>query len=322
MWKHFSRREYVNGKFVYHKPFTKYCIMLLLAFNMSVLLLFGLGSISYYTVVFAFSPHFKEKMLSKYPDTIVKNKSTSSTYDIETSTTYHNRTSTAYDNGTSSAYDNGMFSKKYNFKMATRYSNGYRGISAVTFFVATLNILIVCCYKLFIWVKIKIIKRCAELDMSKSSIITKRRKKYLHDKILDIAVDTDAHISKLLSEENFGIFSHLNVNHPNLLIRILPRQEIHYNLKKFMFCETWEEMPGNMPPFIDIVAYMRDILNGVQYLHDCHIYHLNISPENILIVADVNNPSGIAKIANFHRATHTDKRTVENQKVGLDWIYR
>lgn len=287
MWKHhFSSREYVNNKLVYRKPLTMYCTVFLLAFNVIALLLFGIGGISYYALL-AFSPSFREKMISKYPNMIVKNKS---------------------GNGTC--------------KWAARHSEEYEEFSDFTCIMFAFNGLIIFCYKAFTWVKLKVIKWNSELDMSKSSIISLRRKIYLHDETRDIAADTDAHISKLLSEENVAIFSNLKISHPNVVIKKLSRQEIHYNLKRFMFYETWKAMPGNMPPFIYIVAYMQDILSGIQYLHDCHIYHLNISPENILIVADVDNPSGTAKIANFHHAMHTDNYLVVKQKVGLDWIYR
>lgn len=313
MWKHFTRKEYVNDKLIYRKPFSKYCIVLLLVINLTVLLLFAAYSMSYYAL-FALSPYFKEKISSKYANTIMKNSSIS--------TEYGNQSSITYENETSNAYDKATIRKNYNFKSAGRHADGYEGFSGFTCSMFFLNILIVCSYKLIGWVKRKLIKRYSELDMCKSSTIARRRKEYLNDKILHIAAETDAHIARILSEESVVIFSHLNISHPNVMKRTLLRREIQYNLKKFMFYESWEEMPGNMPPFIDIVAYMRDILNGVQYLHDSNIYHLNISPENILIVADVESPSGIAKIANFHHAIFDDKHIIENQKVGLDWIYR
>lgn len=321
MWKHFTRKEYVNDKLIYRKPFSKYCIVLLLAINLTVLLLFAAYSMSYYAL-FVLSPYYKEKIQSKYSNTVMKNSSISTEYRNGSFVSTANGSSITYDNETTIAYDKGMFSKNYNFKRAVRHADGYEGFSGFTCFMFFLNVLIVCSYKLISWVKKKLIKRYSELDMCKSATITRRRKEYLNDKILHITAETDAHIARILSEESVVIFSHLNISHPNVMKRTLLRREIHYNLKKFMFYETWEEMPGNMPPFIDIVAYMRDILNGTQYLHDSHIYHLNIAPENILIVADVENPLGIAKIANFHHAIFDDKHIIENQKVGLDWIYR
>lgn len=108
--------------------------------------------------------------------------------------------------------------------------------------------------------------------MIKAPIITQRRKKYLHDKTRDVAADTEAHISKLLSKENFAIFSDLNINHQNVLIKTLSRQEILYNLKTFMFYR--KEIPGNMPTFIDNIycVHARYFKWYTVSIHDCHIY--------------------------------------------------
>lgn len=41
--------------------------------------------------------------------------------------------------------------------------------------------------------------------------------------------------------------------------------------------------PGNFMPIPDVIRFMVDILRGLEYLHELHLYHSDIKPQNILI---------------------------------------
>lgn len=195
-------------------------------------------------------------------------------------------------------------------------------------------------YKILMWIQLKSVKSESKLNMERISFLSKRRTTYLNINTLyktfysdefneirtsrRIAEDAGLYISKLLFEEHPDVLSGLN--HPNIYINplegVFTRYHIYYDLKTLMFQKTWEKMPGNLPPLTDIVIYIKDILNGVQYLHDHQIKHLNICPENILVMECPYRESGIAKILGFDFAVKTDQRIVDHQKVGLEWTYR
>ena len=187
-------------------------------------------------------------------------------------------------------------------------------------FLLVTDCLIFAWYCLSCRAKLKAIKKLAELHEEKCSCYTKKRIEFLREKTKDISADIEDHISRLLSAEKKAVF--INIDHFNFLLNPLPREDIYYNLKKFMFSLTWEDIPLDLPPFIDIVTYFRDVMIAVNYLHDRRIYHLAISPENILIVKCPVNPYWTVKIANFQFATQTDSGIVDKEKVKVDWIYR
>lgn len=161
-------------------------------------------------------------------------------------------------------------------------------------------------------VKILRKKRTSYLNPSGNEIRTSRR----------LAKDAGVYVSNLLFEEHPDVLPVLN--HPNIMppAGVVTDYHIYYDLKKLMFQKRWQDLPRNLPPLIDIVIYIKDTLNGLQYLHDHKIYHLNLCPENISIVSCPNRHSGIAKICGFDFAIKTDVRIVDYQKVGLEWIYR
>ncbi|XP_033911554.3 myosin light chain kinase, smooth muscle isoform X2 [Acipenser ruthenus] len=54
------------------------------------------------------------------------------------------------------------------------------------------------------------------------------------------------------------------------------------------------------------VCYMRQILEGVQYMHHCNIVHLDLKPENIVCV---NSTGSLIKIIDFGLASKLDPKT-------------
>lgn len=293
-----TSKKPVNGKLVFYKPSLFYCIILCAFVQIIFLAVSAFQQISRSTY-YKISPKLMTKIITKYPDTVEKNESiTFSEYDV-----------------TTPSENDGL--QRVEEIHETKWI-----LSDEITEIIILDIFLVFYYKICkIW-KIKIIKHISGLDKEKSTIFSGRRMKHLHLKTRSISIDAELHISKLMSKESIAIFEDLNVSHQNLFINTKANPEILYNLKRFMFYLTWEDIPGHLPPFIDIVVYMKDILEGVQYLHDNHIYHLNISPENILIVECLGRVSGIAKISGFEFSTHSHKRTVEHQKVGLEFLYR
>lgn len=252
-----------------------------------------------YIAYYKTSPKFIVKIDEKYPDTIENNESI---------------ILNEYDGTTPSESDDFETVEE----MHETKSSFLNEISDLIM----LDIFLLFYYKICKIVKTEIIKRRSGLDKEKSTIFSERRKKYLELKSRSISIDAELHISKLMSEESVAIFEDLNVSHQNIFISTEANPEILYNLKNFMFYLTWEYIPGHLPPFIDGIIYMKDILNGMKYLHDNNIFHLNLCPENVLIVESFGRGSGMAKISGFEFSIHSEKRTVEHQKVGLEYLYR
>ena len=141
------------------------------------------------------------------------------------------------------------------------------------------------------------------------------RLNFLKKRLKDISNDVND-ISKQLFKLKIDRY------HRNMMLNPLLHRDVYYNLEKFMFSQLWDDMPGNLPPFIGIAVYLRDTMLAIKYLHGRPLYHLAICPRNIFIVRCPENPSGIVKIGNFPFTTYSDKGIVENQRVGLGWIYR
>ena len=59
---------------------------------------------------------------------------------------------------------------------------------------------------------------------------------------------------------------------------------------------------------MNTVVYIRDILDGIQYLHDRQKYHLNLCLENIYIKPNVVNNSERVKISGFEFSVKTNQR--------------
>lgn len=201
------------------------------------------------------------------------------------------------------------------------------------------DLLLFISYRTLKWIRLKSVQFKSKLNMERISILSKRRATYLNINTLyktfysdefneirtsrHIAEDAGLYVSKLLFEEHRDVLSGLN--HPTLYINPLEGlfiRDIYYDLKTFMFQKTWEKMAGHLPPLTDIVIYIKDLLEGLKYLHDHQIKHMNICPENILITECPDRDSGIAKITGFDFAIKTDQRIVDYQKVGLEWTYR
>lgn len=253
-----------------------------------------ISSIAYYKT----SPKLIVKIDEKYPDAIENNESI-----------------------TFNEYDGATPSESDDFETIEEIHETKSFLKEISDMIM-LDMFLIFYYKICKILKTQIIKSRSELDKEKSTIFSERRKKYLQIKSRSISIDAEFHISKLLSEESVAIFEDLNVSHQNIFINTETNPEILYSLKKFMFYIAWEYIPGHLPPFIDVIIYMKDILNGIKYLHDNHIFHLNLCPENILIVESLGRASGMAKISGFEFSIHSEKRTVEHQKVGLEYLYR
>lgn len=298
MDKYLKHKRHVNGKLVFYKPSLFYCFTLYAFVHIIFLAFLTFQKISFSTY-YKISPNRKAKINAKYPNAIEKNETI-----------------------TFSEYDGSTPSENGGFERVEEIHEMKLTLSDEIIIVIILDIVLILYYKMRkIW-KVKIIKCSSGLSKDKCTIFSGRRMRHLHLKTRSISIDAELHISKLMSKESVAIFKDLNVNHQNLFINTKENPEILYNLKKYMFYLTWENIPGHLPPFIDIVVYVKDILEGVQYLHDNDIYHLNISSENILIVECLGRASGMAKISGFEFSTHSKKRIVEHQKVGLEFLYR
>lgn len=210
----------------------------------------------------------------------------------------------------------------------------------VFIYLVPTDLLLFILYKILKWFRQIPIKSEYKLNMERISALSKRRTTFLNISTLyktfygeqgneirtyrRTAVDAGLYVSNLLFEEHPDVL--LGLNHPNLDINplegVFTVHRRYYDLKEFMFLNTWEKIPSSLPPLTDIVIYIKDILEGLQYLHDHQIYHLNICPENIWIVVCPNRHSGIAKIIGFDFAVKTDQRIVDYHKVGLEWTYR
>lgn len=67
------------------------------------------------------------------------------------------------------------------------------------------------------------------------------------------------------------------------------------------------------------VCYMRQILEGVQYMHHCNIVHLDLKPENIVCV---NSTGSLIKIIDFGLASKLGINCVAHEKIDLQHCQR
>jgi [calcium/calmodulin-dependent protein kinase] kinase len=79
------------------------------------------------------------------------------------------------------------------------------------------------------------------------------------------------------------------LNHPNVvrLVEVINDPE-HEKLYMVMeYCKHGPLMKKNMSDYVfplsEVRQYARDILEGVKYLHECHVVHRDIKPENLLL---------------------------------------
>lgn len=89
------------------------------------------------------------------------------------------------------------------------------------------------------------------------------------------------------------------LHHPNVvrLVEVINDPE-HEKLYMVMeFCEQGPLMKKNMSDYVFPLSvvrqYARDILEGVQFLHDNHVLHRDLKPENLLL------SEGVVKISDF-----------------------
>lgn len=169
-------------------------------------------------------------------------------------------------------------------------------------------------------VMLELFRLRSEVDSEKVKAFSEKRQRYWKRQNTSVSKQAEIHTSKALPCDKFFILSCLN--HENLMVFLQPQDQIYYDLRQFMSYLTWENLPAHFPPHIDIVTYARDILRGAQYLHDRHIFHLNITPENILIASNPKCGSGTAKITGFTYVHRNVQHEVNYSAIGLKPIYR
>lgn len=158
--------EYMNGELINKR---EQCIIgminTFIHCNMIVLMLLVV-SVTYFTFILVVSPCLNEKIQAKFPATIVKNNSTECTDDKANDS----GSSVAYDNRKSTTYDDDIFSINCICRSV------YNGICKITCVAIIHSAVCICSYKLFIWLKVKVMKRPSESDVKKIFITTQRRK--------------------------------------------------------------------------------------------------------------------------------------------------
>ena len=291
MVKYTNHTIIFNGKRVYYKPVLFRLIFLILQLNLFAFDSFAFGIFTNAFLLIS-CPNLAEEL-----DTVSKNDSNSFSDD---------------DKKRFIKICSDFYSSRIFMELDAAYSKAI--------YLLLINVSIILFYKINVRFAIKSLKRRSKLSYKKILQLSEKRRNYLKFNTGRNVMDSEYQILNLISKEKLVVFA--NLKHRNLLLKPPEFDPVFFNLKDIIFQLTWKHIPGNLPPHVNIVVYIRDILNGLQYLHDRQIYHLNLCPENIYIKPSEANDSGRVKISGLDFAIKTKQRTIDYQKVGLEWIYR